>query len=317
MQKQAQVLIETRQLSKSFEGEQAVNKVDLSIRAGEIVALLGANGAGKTTLINMLLGRLKPDSGSIEVAGFAPGTYQAKQLIGAILQSTKLPDNLTVAEQIRLFLSYYANPYDYDELVDIAKLSTILNKRFKQLSGGQKQRVFFALAICGQPKVAFLDEPTVGLDAESRREFWACIRRLAANGTSVLLTTHYMAEAEALADRVYLLKHGEMIHEGSPDSLVNALGAKTIRFKSATSISHFEKMTAILSADMIDGYIQLSSANVVQSLREILNVSDINELTVYQKTLEDAFLALTGESHELLKDVKKKESKKLSKEKAA
>jgi ABC-2 type transport system ATP-binding protein len=195
---------------------EALRGIDLAIEPGEIVALLGPNGAGKTTAVRILLGLAEPTSGKATVFGRHPGSQEAKLRRGAVLQVAKVPETLKVREHIELFSSYYPNSMPVAETLIAAGLKSVENKLFGDLSGGQKQRVLFALAICGNPALLFLDEPTVGLDVEARRALWARIRGFADRGGSVLLTTHYLDEADALAGRIAVINQGRIVAEGSP-----------------------------------------------------------------------------------------------------
>jgi ABC-2 type transport system ATP-binding protein len=207
---------ELRGVTKRYGDIEALRGIGLGIEAGEILALLGPNGAGKTTAVRILLGLLQPTSGKAALFGRSPDSLDAKLRRGAMLQVAKVPETIKVREHIELFASYYRHPLSMAETVEAAGLAGIENRLFGELSGGQKQRVLFALAICGNPDLLFLDEPTVGLDVESRRTLWARVRAFRARGGSVLLTTHYLDEADALADRVAVINQGRIVAEGSP-----------------------------------------------------------------------------------------------------
>jgi ABC-2 type transport system ATP-binding protein len=198
---------------------EALCGLDLTIHPGELLALLGANGAGKTTAVRLLLGLAKPTSGSVQVFGGDPRDARSRTRMGAVLQVARVPETLKVKEHIDLFRSYYPSPMPFAEIVAAANLDGLENRKFGQLSGGQQKRVLFALAIAGNPDLLILDEPTVGLDVEARRALWKQIRAFVALGKSVLLTTHYLAEAEALASRVVVLNKGLVIKEGTPGEI--------------------------------------------------------------------------------------------------
>ncbi|HEY0141583.1 MAG TPA: ABC transporter ATP-binding protein [Thermoanaerobaculia bacterium] len=206
-------------VTKRFGSIDALRGIDLTIRPGELVALLGANGAGKTTAVRILLGLASPDGGTARVFGGNPRDARHRVRIGAMLQSSAVPETLRVREHIDLFSSYYPNPLPFAEIVEASGLAGIENRLFGKLSGGQKQRALFGLAICGNPDLLLLDEPTVGLDVEARRALWKQIRAFVARGKSILLTTHYLAEAEALASRVVVLHRGQVVAAGTPSEI--------------------------------------------------------------------------------------------------
>jgi ABC-2 type transport system ATP-binding protein len=203
-------------VTKYYGTTAALSGIDLTLEPGELVALLGANGAGKTTAVRLLLGLLAPTSGTARVFGEDPRQPANRVRTGAMLQVGRVPDTLRVREHIDLFRSYYPSPMAFEEVIDAAGLRGIERKKFGELSGGQKQRVLFALAICGNPDLLILDEPTVGLDVEARRALWKQIRAFIAGGRSILLTTHYLAEAEALANRVVVINQGKVVASGTP-----------------------------------------------------------------------------------------------------
>ncbi|MFL6247028.1 MAG: ABC transporter ATP-binding protein [Thermoanaerobaculia bacterium] len=207
------------QVTKHYGPVEALRGLDLTIRPGELVALLGANGAGKTTAVRTLLGLSKPTSGEVRVFGGDPRDAHNRARTGALLQVARVPETLRVREHIHLFSSYYPNPRPLDDVIEAAGLQGLEKRKFGQLSGGQQKRVLFALALCGNPDLLVLDEPTVGLDVEARRALWKQIRAFIAGGRSVLLTTHYLAEAEALANRVVVINKGVVMAEGTPQQI--------------------------------------------------------------------------------------------------
>jgi ABC-2 type transport system ATP-binding protein len=210
---------ELRGVTKRYGLVEALRGIDLSIDRGELVGLLGPNGAGKTTAVRILLGLARADSGTASIFGRPPDSQEAKLQRGALLQVAKVPETLRVREHIELFSSYYPRPLPISETIAAAGLKGVENRLFGELSGGQKQRVLFALAICGNPRLLFLDEPTAGLDVEARRALWRHIRDFVANGGSVLLTTHYIEEADALANRVDVISRGQIIARGTPAAI--------------------------------------------------------------------------------------------------
>jgi ABC-2 type transport system ATP-binding protein len=206
-------------VTKNYGDIQALRGLHLSIKPGELLTILGANGAGKTTAVRLLLGLAKPTSGEVRVFGADPRDAENRARTGAVLQIARVPETLKVKEHIHLFSSYYPNPMPMREVVEAAGLDGLENRKYGQLSGGQQKRVLFALAICGNPDLLILDEPTTGLDVESRRAIWKQVRAFIARGRSVLLTTHYLAEAEALANRVVVMHKGLVVAEGTPQEI--------------------------------------------------------------------------------------------------
>lgn len=206
-------------VTKRYGNVEALRGIDLAIHPGELVTLLGANGAGKTTAVRILLGLAKPTSGDVRVFGGDPRDASSRTRVGAVLQIARVPETLRVREHIHLFSSYYPNPLPMAEVIEAAGLQGLERRKYGELSGGQQKRVLFALAICGNPDLLILDEPTVGLDVEARRSIWKQIRAYIARGRSVLLTTHYLAEAEALANRVIVIHKGLVVAEGTPQEI--------------------------------------------------------------------------------------------------
>jgi len=210
---------ELQNVTKKYGAVTALHGIDLAIERGELLAVLGPNGAGKTTAVRILLGLTEQTSGRAAIFGHRPASRAAKLRRGAMLQVARVPETLRVREHLELFSSYYPDPMPLPEVIAAAGLEGIENKNFGDLSGGQKQRLLFGLAICGNPDFIALDEPTVGLDVEARRALWKQIRAFVARGKSVLLTTHYLDEADALADRVIVIDHGRVVAEGTPSEI--------------------------------------------------------------------------------------------------
>src|SRR5215472_4558695 len=197
----------------------ALDRVSLAIEPGQVTALLGPNGAGKTTAISLLLGLAAPQSGQVEVLGGTPADLGVRRRLGVMLQSAALPDTLRVGELLRLVSGYYPDPRPLAEVATLAGLTEQLHTAYGRLSGGQQRRVQFALAICGNPELVFLDEPTTGLDIEARESLWRVVRELTSRGCAILLTTHYLEEAEALAQQVAVLSRGRIVSEGTVDEI--------------------------------------------------------------------------------------------------
>ncbi|GAC21757.1 ABC transporter ATP-binding protein [Paraglaciecola arctica] len=286
-------------LTKSFAGKKALDNIDLEIKSGQVFAILGANGAGKTTLINIFLGRLNADQGDVSVFGVRPGSLQAKRQSGAMLQVANLPETLKIKEHIQLFQSYYPHPMDYQKVINYAGLQHMQNRYSKKLSGGEKQRLLFALSICGNPKLLFLDEPSVGMDVEARQGLWQGIRDLRAAGTGIVLTTHYLEEADNLADNIVLLKQGAIIRQGSSDDIKASISHTIIRFSSDKKLQEFEQLPAVINVKKSGKFIQLQTENVNQTLPPLLSANpNLQNLSVSSAGLEEAFLQLNNSGGE-------------------
>lgn len=283
-----------RALKKSYGNVLALNDLNLEIRRGELLALLGPNGAGKTTLVRLLLGSARPDTGSVSVFDTDPYLGDAQSRVGAMLQVGRVPETLKVREHIDLFSSYYPRPLPLDETLAIAGLAEIKDRTYGELSGGQKQRVLFGIAICGDPDLLFLDEPTVGLDVEARRLMWSQIRTLIARGKTVLLTTHYLNEADALADRILVLNKGGVIAEGSPAEIKARAMGKQIRCTSRLTLDEMRQIPGVLSATADRNAFELQVNAAEPVVRELLQRDAwLADLEVINAGLEEAFLALT------------------------
>ena len=284
----------TRSLTKTYGSVTALRNLDFELHRGELLALLGPNGAGKTTLVRMLLGLASPDSGSVTVFGADPRNEDMRYRVGAMLQVARVPETLKVREHIDLFSSYYPKPLPMAETLRIAGLEDLKNRRFGELSGGQRQRVLFGISICGDPDLLFLDEPTVGLDVEARRLMWTQIRNLVSRGKTVLLTTHYLNEADALADRILVLQHGSIVAEGTPYEIKSRAIGKQVRFSSQLALEEVRTIPGVLTAtaDRQKFELQVQAAEPV--VRELLSRDSwLSDLEVTSAGLEEAFLALT------------------------
>ncbi len=302
--------IRCTRLIKRYGDVVAVAGLDLTVETGECFGLLGPNGAGKTTTIEILEGLTAPEAGDVEVLGTrwdnGAGGRALRGRLGIQLQETQLADKLTVEETLRLFRSFYARTRTVDEILGLVELGEKRRARVGQLSGGQKQRLAVACALVGRPELLFLDEPTTGLDPQSRRQLWEVIGRFRAGGGTVLLTTHYMEEAERLCDRVAIMDHGKMIALGTPRELIASLGAEHIvefalvdgrnmwhdddvemRVPGVKAIRHERDRTALTVSE---------PHRAIPALLNLLERRglELTMLTTHHATLEDVFVALTG-----------------------
>jgi ABC-2 type transport system ATP-binding protein len=258
--------------------------------------VLGPNGAGKTTAIKLLLGLVRPTSGRVSVFGGDPTVLETHLRVGAMLQVGRVPESLWVREHIDLFSSYYAEPLPMEQTLGIAGIENLRDRKFGQLSGGQKQRVLFALAICGNPDLLFLDEPTVGLDVEARHLLWDEIRQLLTLGKTVVLTTHYLEEADTLADRVVVINKGSIIAEGTPQEIKARTAGKKIRCVTQLSPAVVRRLPGVVDVHDDRDTMVIHASRPEDVLRELLNRDlDISGVEVAGAGLEDAFLALTQE----------------------
>jgi len=286
-------------VNKNYGSVRALCGVDFRVRAGEIVALLGPNGAGKTTAVKLLLGLLPPNSGSVRVFGGDPTNPENRMRTGAMLQVGRVPETLRVREHIDLFSTYYEKPMATAEVLAAAGLEKLSDRKFGDLSGGQRQRVLFALAICGDPDLLFLDEPTVGLDVEARRMLWDEIRKMVARGKTVLLTTHYLQEADALADRVAVINQGEIIAEGTPSEIKAKTAGKRIRCVTNLSLNTLRQIPGVTEVKEDREAVEIHAIEAESIVRELLaRDTRLSGLEVTSAGLEEAFLALTQDNNQ-------------------
>jgi ABC-2 type transport system ATP-binding protein len=284
----------TKGLTKKYGDVTALQNVTMDLHAGELLALLGPNGAGKTTLVRMLLGLAGPDAGRVSVFGTNPRESHVGARCGVMLQVGRVPETLKVREHIDLFSSYYPRPLPLAETLKIAGLEEFKDRPFGELSSGQKQRVLFGISICGDPDLLFLDEPTVGLDVEARRLMWTQIRTLVARGKTVLLTTHYLNEADALADRILVLQHGAIVAEGTPAEIKACAIGKQVRFVSRLSAQEIRQIPGVISVKEDRNAFELQVSVAEPVVRELLQRDSwLSDLEVTNAGLEEAFLALT------------------------
>lgn len=306
---QPSVVASLRSVTKRYaNGVLALDNLSLELRRGEIIALLGPNGAGKSTAVKLLMGLSSPTAGEVRIFNGDPRQTATRLRTGVMLQVGRAPEMLKVREHITIFRGYYNNPLPYAELIQVAGLQGIEERLFGELSGGQKQRVLFALALAGDPDLVFLDEPTVGLDIEARRGMWAQIRSLAARGKTVLLTTHYLEEADALAHRIIVINQGRVVCEGTPAE-VKSMGAgkdasastsrslKIIRCVTTLTADHLLRMPSVVSVADEGALTLITSEQPEATLREMLALDQqLHSLEVQSPDLEAAFLALTGKA---------------------
>ncbi len=295
-------VIEVRNLRKTYRGLVAVDDVSFDVERGEIFGILGRNGAGKTTTVESIGGLRRPDSGTVHVLGLDPwrDTAQLRTVLGMQLQRSELPERLRVREALELYASFYPSPADPDRLIEDWGLSGKRDAPFGKLSGGQRQRLSIALALVGNPKIAILDELTTGLDPQARRDTWALVEQIRETGVTVVLVTHFMAEAERLADRVALIDGGRLVALDTPTGLVGRLDAgQRLRFRPSlpvedTLLTALPEVSEVShSGPMVE---VAGSGNLLQAVMAVLARNQVvaADLRVEQANLDDAFVALTG-----------------------
>jgi len=292
--------INVRGLRKTYGTVGAVKGIDLSVPKGEIFALIGPNGAGKTTIVEILEGYRERTAGDVSVLGFdpAPNDLAFKRRIGIVLQTTTMEPYLTVEEVIDLFRGYYPHPRPLDEIIDLVGMSGQRNTRVRRLSGGQQRRLDVAIGLAGDPELLFLDEPTTGFDPAARRDAWQMIKALRALGKTIFLTTHYMDEAQELADHVAIISGGRIVAEGTPADLIGRTGGTRITFRTSESVS---ALPAALQpqAQITSGSVTIETTEPTPTLHDLTswaleNGVELSELTVARRTLEDVYLELTA-----------------------
>jgi ABC-2 type transport system ATP-binding protein len=306
------VAVQCRDLRKTYDGKvEAVRGLNLEIQTGECFGLLGPNGAGKTTTIEILEGLLQPTSGEVSIFGrsWRENAREMREWLGISLQETRLSEKLSVRETVELFASFYSEPRSSDEVLEQLQLTEKADSWVGKLSGGQRQRLAVATALVCNPKILFLDEPTTGLDPQSRRQLWDIIREFQRAGGTVLLTTHYMDEAERLCDRLAIVDHGQIIAEGSPPDLIERLGGHHVvefavgaRADGNSDGAVLETWRALPSVESVredDGMVALSVKEPHLTIPALLEAvgkqgSELQHLTTRQASLEDVFVRLTG-----------------------
>jgi len=290
-----------RGLTKSYGDVRAIDGIDFHIARGEVFALLGPNGAGKTTTVEILEGFRQRDGGQVSVLGYDPGHHQSKlrDLLGIVLQSSAVDPYLTVEEMIGMFAHFFPHPRPVEEVIELVGLTGKRTSRVVKLSGGQQRRLDVAIALVGDPDLLFLDEPTTGFDPSARREAWEVVKNLAALGKTVLLTTHYMDEAQYLADRVAVIASGRIVAEGTPATIGGRDQARPrVRFR----VPDGTRPPAELAAETApDGVSTFATSDLTRSLHTLTawaidNGVEIERLEIVRPSLEDAYLELTGET---------------------
>src|SRR5215510_771852 len=299
--------LSVRELRKHYADVRAVDGLDLSIGTGECFGLLGPNGAGKTTTIEICEGLLAPDSGDVEILGLRWRSHERelRERLGIQLQETQLTEKLTVEETVRLFRSFYPRGRSIDDVIAMVQLDEKRDARVGKLSGGQKQRLALACAVVGDPDLLFLDEPTTGLDPQSRRQLWDLITEFKARGRTILLTTHYMDEAEILCDRVAVVDHGKVIALGTPRDLIGSLGAEhvveftLVEGSPAIDEAEVAALPGVRAVRRLAGGYEVQVEALHRAVPALLTMlaqrgAELANLTTHSASLEDVFVSLTG-----------------------
>jgi ABC-2 type transport system ATP-binding protein len=273
----------------------ALTDVSLALHPGQVTALLGPNGAGKTTAVSLLTGVARPTSGVARLFGGAPQAMAGRRRMGVMLQVSRVPETLTVREHVHLFSSYYPAPLPVATVLALSGLQSVADRRYGKLSGGLQQRALFALAICGNPELLFLDEPTVGMDVEARRLFWQTVRALAAAGRAILLTTHYLEEADALANRVVVIHRGRIIADARPDEIKARAAGRQITCRTRLAHETLAALPGVTRVDQQADGVRVFTTDAEATARALLALDPhLAGLEIRSAGLEEAFLALTS-----------------------
>ncbi len=281
-------------VTRRYGAVQAVAGVDLTIRPGEVVAILGPNGAGKSTTIEMLLGLVRPDQGSVEVYGQSPEDAIASGRVGAMLQSGGLIEDAKVGELVGLVAGLHPEPMPVGDALERAGIGDLSDRVFKALSGGQKQRVRFAMAIVAQPELIVLDEPTTGMDVETRRAFWQAMHAETARGRTVLFATHYLDEADSYADRVVLMRHGRVVADGTASEIKAGVSGRTVRATVPDAdLGRLAALDGVRTVETRGDVVLLQCTDSDAVLRHLLNHTVAHDIEVWSPDLEDAVLAIS------------------------
>ncbi len=280
-------------VTKKYGAVTALNNLSLNVRAGELLAVLGPNGAGKTTAIRLLLGLSRPDHGEVRVFGGDPTQHSSRTRVGAMLQVAKVPETLKVKEHIALFRHYYPNPLPFTQIIESAGLEGLEDRLFGALSGGQKQRLLFALAICGNPSLIFLDEPTAGLDINTRHLIWQKIRSLVKQGRTVVLTTHYLEEVDALSDRVVVLNRGNIVAQGTSAEIKAQTSQRKISCVTRLSIDSISSIANVNNVSLQNERVEIRTSEAEFVLRELFARDPLlHGLELSNSSLEEAFIKI-------------------------
>jgi ABC-2 type transport system ATP-binding protein len=281
-------------VTKEYAAVTALRGVSLELGPG-VTALLGPNGAGKTTAVKLLLGIARPNTGSVSVCGADPRRASTRQNIGAMMQVARVPETLRVREHVAVFREYYPKPLPAAVVLEMAGLTHLASRRYGELSGGERQRVLFALALCGDPALLLLDEPTVGFDVETRRSFWDRISGYAKRDKTILLTTHYLEEADALADRVVVIDHGTIVADGTPADVKARAATKIVRCRTRIDESVIRQQAGVRVVRSAGGRTEIVTSVAEPVVRELLALDpSLSDLEVSGAGLEEAFLSLTA-----------------------
>jgi ABC-2 type transport system ATP-binding protein len=287
-------LAELSGVSKRFGKVVALDGLNLQVRPGELLAVLGPNGAGKSTAISLLLGLQQPDTGAARLFGQSPLMLEARRRVGVMMQEAALAQELRVREQLELIASYYPDPLTPDDAMQMTKTTALANRPYGKLSGGQKRQVQFAIAVCGRPRLLFLDEPTVGLDVQARTLMWAMLRQLVRDGASIVLTTHYLEEAESLADRVVVLAKGRTIASGTVNEIRAVVGHKKISCSTVLAPELIGAWPGVQSVSLDRGRLHIAASDADTVVKRLaLADANFQDLEVHSAGLAEAFTELT------------------------
>jgi len=290
-------LAELSGVSKRFGDVVALDGLNLDVRRGELLAVLGPNGAGKTTAISLMLGLQQPDSGTVTLFRQAPQRLEARRQIGVMMQEVTLAEDLRVREHIDLVGHYYPNPFSPEAVLEMTHLTALAERPYGKLSAGQKRQAQFAVAVCGRPKLLFLDEPTVGLDVQARGAMWDTLRTLVSRGSSIVLTTHYLEEAQALADRVVVLAKGRLIASGTVSEMRALVSRKRISCSTTLTFEEIATWPGVESVARDRELLHITVGDAEEITRRLLNADrNLRDLEVHRAGLEEAFTELTQET---------------------